>query len=305
MRHFNHPYVPHMPNKSVEHAGLTRVNPDGSVDPSFNLGGSGIGGEKSPTVESILSSNGGYIIGGNFYTYNGVSRGNIARINADGTLDSAFAAGTGFDGNVNGMVMQPDGKIVVVGNFDAFNNTITHGIARLNPDGTLDTSFNSGTGFDSTASRIIMQPDGKVVVSGFFNKYNGVSRVGIARINAYTPPAPTAQVPLNGCVTIPKTLPRTGTRQLLKAGCVTNAGQRVGVNVTAWARGDMHNVLLYCKVSPKKTTTTRDTGYRSRYCARGTLMVRTYGHHLNVKITWSAPTKTGYTSYMRTKNYKN
>lgn len=74
-----------------------------------------------------MPSGSGFIVGGSFNGYRGVARGNIARVNSDGTLDAQFAVGAGFDAQVNDMAVQPDGKILVVGNFDHFDGMPAHG----------------------------------------------------------------------------------------------------------------------------------------------------------------------------------
>ncbi|MEI8081326.1 MAG: hypothetical protein WCI74_05715, partial [Actinomycetes bacterium] len=114
------------------------------------------------------------------------------------------------------------------------------------------------------------------------------------------------QAPLNGCVTAGGSIPRRGTKQLMAAHCVTNAGQSVGVSVTAQLRGDMRYYMLSCRVSATRTTATRATGYAngSRYCRNGALVIRTYGQHLKLRINWSAPANSTYTAYTRTKTFK-
>ena len=69
------------------------------------------------------------------------------RLNADGTLDTTFnPGGAGADAQVNGVVLQPDGKILIVGYFTSYNGNgaASNNIARLNANGTLDTTFNPG-----------------------------------------------------------------------------------------------------------------------------------------------------------------
>jgi uncharacterized delta-60 repeat protein len=105
-----------------------------------------------------------------------------------GTPNSAFIAniGTGFSTEVRAVKSQPDGKILVGGNFRLFNGTITvERIARLNADGTLDNTFNTGTGFMGVVYSADVQPDGKILVGGSFISFNGTSTVNrIARLNA-------------------------------------------------------------------------------------------------------------------------
>jgi uncharacterized delta-60 repeat protein len=114
----------------------------------------------------------------------------IARLNTDGTIDTSFHIGSGFNNTVYDTVVQPDGKIVVVGDFTNYNGTPINRVARLNTDGSLDTSFVVGSGFQGSsgygateAGAVVLQPDGKIVVGGRFATYQGISSVGIARLN--------------------------------------------------------------------------------------------------------------------------
>ncbi len=69
----------------------------------------------------------------------------IARLNSDGTLDTTFITGMGADSYVYAITLQPDGKILIGGDFTEYNGTTANRIARLNADGTLDTTFTTGT----------------------------------------------------------------------------------------------------------------------------------------------------------------
>ena len=78
---------------------------------------------------------------GDFRTVNLQERRGVARLNEDGSLDQLYDPGTGFDNSVFGVMIQPTGKAVFGGPFRSFNQTRRVGIARLNLDGSLDTSF--------------------------------------------------------------------------------------------------------------------------------------------------------------------
>src|SRR6266849_2718282 len=98
-----------------------------------------------------------------------------------------------FDPNVNGpvfvVVIQPDGKILVGGEFTTLSPnggaavTRNH-IARLNPDGTLDTAFNPNA--NDVVNSIAVQADGKILAGGFFTSIGGQTRNRIARLDATT-----------------------------------------------------------------------------------------------------------------------
>jgi uncharacterized delta-60 repeat protein len=158
---------------------VARLNTDGSLDASFNPGT----GANSYIYSVVLQGNGSIIIGGNFTSYNGTARSGIARLNTDGSLDTSFDPGTGANGIVNISAVQSDGAIIIGGEFTSYNGVAVNHIARLNLDGSLDNSFNVGTGTDDDVETIVIQSDGKILIGGRFNNYNGTNSSGIARIN--------------------------------------------------------------------------------------------------------------------------
>ncbi|MBI2279156.1 MAG: delta-60 repeat domain-containing protein [Bacteroidetes bacterium] len=158
----------------------------GANDPTFNPSGTGVGASYNIVYTSAIQSDGKIIIGGDFTSYNGTSRNCIARLNTDGTLDAFFNPGTGAQGNVYTISIQSDGKIIIGGGFTYYNGTSRNRIARLNTDGTLDTTFDPGTGIGTGINSIRtvkIQSDGKIIIGGDFNVYNGTLRQRIARLN--------------------------------------------------------------------------------------------------------------------------
>src|SRR5262249_45674193 len=79
---------------------------------------------------------------------------------------------------------QPDGKIIAVGLFQRANGTRTNGITRFNPDGSLDTSFNSGGGANAAILAVALQPDGKIIIGGVFTAFNGQTVNRMVRLNS-------------------------------------------------------------------------------------------------------------------------
>lgn len=158
---------------------LARLMPDGSLDTTFNPGGAGPDG----TVhDAALQTDGKIVIGGSFNTYNGTARQYLARLNADGTLDSGFTTGTGPDSVVYAVQVQPNGRVLIGGEFASYNGTPRNHIARLNTDGMLDNTFDPGTGTTDAVAAIALQADGKVVVGGIFTHFDGVARACLARL---------------------------------------------------------------------------------------------------------------------------
>ncbi|MFZ1687202.1 MAG: delta-60 repeat domain-containing protein, partial [Flavobacteriales bacterium] len=162
---------------------IARLNVDGTLDPSFDPG-TGVGGISGSLLAMALQPDGKVVICGTFSSYNGTALNRIARVNSNGTLDNLFTVGTGADGSVSAIALQPDGKILIGGTFTTFNGTPRSRIARLNADGTLDATFDPGTGASATVFAIALQPDGTVLIGGSFTTYNGTMRNRIARVNA-------------------------------------------------------------------------------------------------------------------------
>lgn len=165
----------------IKRNNIVRLKTVASLDPTFNPG---IGANN--TIRTIvLQPDGRIIIGGDFTSFNGVARNRIARLNSDGSLDISFDPGTGTNtGSVRSIALQPNGKILIAGYFTSYNGTPTNMIARLNTDGSLDATFNSGTGPNNLVNSIVLQPDGKILIGGSFGAYNGTSRTRIARLNS-------------------------------------------------------------------------------------------------------------------------
>ena len=171
----------------VTRSGVARLNADGSLDTSFNPGTGTVG-----SVYFVLEqANGQILIAGDFTSYNGVAQSGIARLNADGTLDPTYAVGTGADGKaVFAFGGQVDGKLILGGRFTTFNGVPRTGVVRLNADGSVDTTFDPGTGVTGNSGNgtngvydVVVQPDGRILLGGYFNAYNGTQSPGIVRVN--------------------------------------------------------------------------------------------------------------------------
>jgi uncharacterized delta-60 repeat protein len=241
----------------VPHTGVVKLTPTGAVDNVFNPANAGPF-DLVNLVTSMTSpdSSGHIVIGGSFRNYNGTNMRGIARFDiTTGAIDSTFNAGgagfTGGSGTVFALRQAPDGKYYVGGSFSSYNGVTRRGIARLNSNGSLDTTFTgpfvgsgdtvyalalqngkvyaggskssgaggifvrltdtgvvdsslvTGTGFEisplnhyaanTRISALTLQPDGKLLVGGIFNRYNGTSRICLARLTGpvVVPPTPT------------------------------------------------------------------------------------------------------------------
>jgi hypothetical protein len=94
----------------------------------------------------------------------------------------------GYPNRISAVAVQPDGKVLIGGDITAINGTNRQHIARLQANGSLDNSFNPGTGPDARVRSIVLQPDGKMVIGGEFTTVNGAVRPYVARLLGDPPP---------------------------------------------------------------------------------------------------------------------
>jgi uncharacterized delta-60 repeat protein len=161
---------------------ITKLNSDGTLDDIFSGGSRANNEVKAVAIQSVDN----IIIGGAFTSYNGYAQNRITRLKSnDGTLSSTLLSiGTGFDAEVSAIAIQSDLKILAGGQFTSYNGTTQNYITRLNSNGTRDTSFVIGTGFDGPVSTIAIQSDGKILVGGYFTAYNGTTQNCMTRLNS-------------------------------------------------------------------------------------------------------------------------
>ncbi len=165
---------------------VARLTSAGAIDPTLNVS---FDGSLLPQVYALaLQADGRIVVGGNFATVQpagaaAVNRRNLARISSTGVVDASW------DPNPNGIVLalavHQGGKIIVGGGFTTLNDgqptaSIRNRIARLNVDGTVDSQFNPNA--DNGVAAIAVQPDGKVLIGGYFNTLQSIDwTVPIAR----------------------------------------------------------------------------------------------------------------------------
>lgn len=161
---------------------IIKLGSDGTPDATFVVG-SGF----NDRVSAIAIDNGGKIIvGGWFSSYDGSACRKIVRLNTDGTIDNTFNDSNDFNdpnGSIQSIAIQSDQKILVSGWFTAYGSSEQRFIARLNTDGTLDTSFdvalkfsmtcsNSGNGYQRRVQSIIFV-SGTIFMAHSLFTYNG------------------------------------------------------------------------------------------------------------------------------------
>ncbi|HEX8195296.1 MAG TPA: choice-of-anchor Q domain-containing protein [Pyrinomonadaceae bacterium] len=163
-------------------ANLARLFSDGSLDASFN-----------PAIDGEISDfdfqpDGKILIAGFLKTVNGVERTRVARLNADGTLDQTFQNPNIAAGSfLRTVAAQADGKVIIGGEFSNINGTERRNLARLNSDGTLDSTFSdinaNYRGDFSSVHSIVVQPDEKILIGGYFTTIGGRPRKMVVRLN--------------------------------------------------------------------------------------------------------------------------
>ncbi len=194
-------------NGSDNDFALTRYNSDGSLDNTFNGNGKlntdiivdTFGGNEDEVYDVAIQSDGKIVVVGyTSTTASGIDYFAVVRYNPDGSLDSLFSNdgmttvsfGTDYQ-QASGVVIQPDGKIVVVGNVENFDTgAIDFAVARYNTDGSLDNTFDGdGTlttdfnnGGNDLARDVAIQSDGKIVVVGYTDDFID-GDIALARYN--------------------------------------------------------------------------------------------------------------------------
>lgn len=161
---------------------LARLHADGRLDTGFTS--SAFGGVVSVVRTLAVQVDGRIVVGGEFNALGGQPRMNVGRLNANGSLDTTFAASA--NSSVLCSAIQADGKILLGGLFTSLNGQGRDRYGRLNANGTLDTSFDptgAGGGTTPAISSLAVQADGRILVAGTFSFLGGLAMSGIGRIS--------------------------------------------------------------------------------------------------------------------------
>ena len=179
---------------------IARLNADGTLDPSFSAPA-----PNNPINAVCIQPDGKILIGGSFYMLGTTQKSKLARLNADGSLDNTFTYSTAAAGYpVETIALQTDGRIVIP-NYEIVTGGLSeHYVIRVNSNGTLDSTFKAAK-TTTTNDGLLLQADGKVVATGYFNKVGTTSRNNIGRI-------------LNDPATQSLTVPNTTRVQWLRGG---------------------------------------------------------------------------------------
>ncbi len=134
----------------------------GSLDPRFDAGLPPNG-----TITSVVIRPDGKIIAGGFFTqFSGEQHNYLVQLNPDGTLDEIFGKDSAPDSRVRSLALQPDGKLILAGDFQKIGGIARKGCARLNPDGSLDLEFNPVASVE-VPTKIVLVGDGRIMLAGY------------------------------------------------------------------------------------------------------------------------------------------
>jgi len=159
---------------------VMRMMQDGSLDTTYgyvpSVGNSGVDGLIN---DAAMLPDGRVIIVGKFNSFNGEAVNNIVRLDTTGKVDQTFDIGSGVNGLINTIRYNVlIDKLVITGTFTSVNGQPANGIAVMNGNGELDPTFKLRTIEGGLVNFATALNNGKIVVSGTFNKYDDITRPG-------------------------------------------------------------------------------------------------------------------------------
>jgi uncharacterized delta-60 repeat protein len=189
--------------------GIAKINGSGSEVPIYGTGFTNISTSCGATPGSIqnpcggnsaqridLQSDGKIIVAGIFTQYSGTWITGVVRLNTNGSLDNTFSSPTpssqynwfnGFSGGTNNVYdvrVLSSGKILIVGDFISYSGYACNNVVRLNTNGTIDFTFNSGTGFDGAVRVVKEDSVGNLYFGGDFLRYNGDEAIRLVKTSS-------------------------------------------------------------------------------------------------------------------------
>ena len=172
----------------VNRTDILRLNADGTLDTSFSTNLSVPGG-LTAIFHLGVDSQGKIYIGFKDSSLGGSSQKLVYRLNSNGTVDTSFDTKLFTSSSIPSIYsVRPlsDGKVIVVGQFATYDGVTVNGIVRLLSDGSIDRTFQSGTGIGTSTNSYILDvqqiADGSLVAVGYFATYNGVTKNSIVGI---------------------------------------------------------------------------------------------------------------------------
>lgn len=169
-------------NRFARTNGVVRLLEDGLKDPAFKASAGADGG----ILTMLELPDRSLLVGGSFTRVNGQNRRSLARLLEAGEFDASFDAALSSPASVYALARQPDGRILIGGQFSGVGGASRRGVARLEADGKVDTSFLSrpGAGTSSEVLALAVQADGGVLVGGEFTSFSTLNRSHLVRLDS-------------------------------------------------------------------------------------------------------------------------
>jgi uncharacterized delta-60 repeat protein len=164
-----------------------KLDARGALDTSFSTHASKVKLFGTRVSALAVQGDGKVLVGGRFDRTPQFKTANLFRLNADGTVDKAFASNVqgalGPKESVRAIAVQRDGRILIGGEFRGFKNSRALNLVRLLPDGTVDVAYavSLGNGFEHPVSSLLLTQEGKLLVGTQYGKLGTVPLMGIAR----------------------------------------------------------------------------------------------------------------------------
>jgi hypothetical protein len=172
-------------NESIPGNHIVKLNPDRSVDRTFDI-------DQGPNFHTVflgatmaelpdLST----IFVGYFTSFNGVTVNRILKLLPNGERDPSFNTGSGFNDYTTSIKRDTSGRLYITGKYELYNGVSSLRLIRLLSDGSVDTSYNVGSGFNNSTVFSLLNSDNSIYISGYFTTYKGVGTpVGIVKLDA-------------------------------------------------------------------------------------------------------------------------
>jgi uncharacterized delta-60 repeat protein len=162
----------------ISRSRIVRLNSNGRVDIGFNPG-TGF----NSTAYGLSISNDKIVVTGLFNSYNGSTTPGIAMITSDGTIDPSFNSGTGFNSGCEWNSIIDNFIYCYFTSSTNYNGSSMSHIIKLNLDGSVVSSFSTGTGVQNTIFSIAKLSNTRLLIGGNFTAYNGIVRARLVKVD--------------------------------------------------------------------------------------------------------------------------
>ena len=129
-------------------------------------------------------ADGKLLVGGSFNQVEGGPRNNVACLSTAGALAASFASNASVSGTVRALAIQPNGRVLLNGNFNTGSTPVRSNLARVLDNGQLDATFGSTANPNIQLKAMVVQSDGAILLAGPFTTVSAQARVSVARITA-------------------------------------------------------------------------------------------------------------------------